>query len=179
MGEPKKREHLESTAPPLGAGELPAVIEERQLHVLDRGRSRQKVEALEDEPDLPIPKRSPFVGRDLGDVLFSEKVATARRPIETAEDVHQGGFPRARGSDDGDELPVLDLEAHPPKGFHLDLADGVGLLQVAYRDLRHSGFSYPSPPEPLPAGSFPCRHRGRRRRISPLPPSPRSSPPLR
>jgi hypothetical protein len=32
-----------------------AGVDERQLHVVERGRARQQVEGLEDEPDLLVP----------------------------------------------------------------------------------------------------------------------------
>ena len=69
-----------------------AVVEQRQLDVVERRGPRQQVEPLEDEPDLPVADDGELVLRHARDVLAVEDVGAARRPIEAAEDVHQRGL---------------------------------------------------------------------------------------
>ena len=72
----------------------PAVYE-RQLHVLQRGRPRQELEALEDESDLEIAHVRQLVVGEQADVAPGEPVTPGGRHVQAADDVHQRGFPRA------------------------------------------------------------------------------------
>ena len=51
-----------------------AVVEQRQLDVLERRRPREQVEPLEHEPDLVVPHGGQLVPRQLGDVAAVEDV---------------------------------------------------------------------------------------------------------
>jgi hypothetical protein len=69
--EPDQPQRLERARVALGAARL--AVDQRDLDVLERGRARQQVEALEDEADLAV--------ADLG-----EAVARERRDIRAVED---------------------------------------------------------------------------------------------
>src|ERR1039457_1623844 len=105
--------HLAGAAGPLTR------VEERQRDVLGRTRARQQVEALEHEAD---PKAADARQRGLvqaGDVDPVEEVLAGGGLVETADDVHEGGLSRPRGSNDGDELAALDRQADSPEGVDL------------------------------------------------------------
>ena len=53
------------------------------------------------------------------------------RPQQGDEDVEQGGFPGAVGSDDTEQLSLLHLEAHPVQGDGLPVP--LGDIFDAYR----------------------------------------------
>ena len=49
----------------------------------------------------------------------------ARRPVEAAQDRHQGRFAGTGRPHDGDELAALDREADTAQRMHVDVADVV------------------------------------------------------
>ena len=109
-----------------------AAVEQRQLDVLDRARARQQVEALEHEPDPVVADARELVLR-----------TAARRPGRrgcTGPTVGRSRQPRMcmnvdlpepDGPVTRQELAGLDIDVHAAQRVHLDVADDVGLLQVA------------------------------------------------
>ncbi|MNF61755.1 hypothetical protein D3C84_434150 [compost metagenome] len=87
-----------------------------------RGRGNQVV-ALEDEAERLAAQPGELVVVEVGDVLAGETVAAFAGAVQAAEDVHQGGFARARGADDGDELAGADGQGHAAQ--HLGLGRAV------------------------------------------------------
>src|SRR5687767_11190977 len=71
LAEADDLEHFLRAAVPFGRFHLvaPAVIEQRQLDVVERRRARQEVEALEDEADLAVPDHRELVLRHPRHVL--------------------------------------------------------------------------------------------------------------
>ena len=53
-----------------------------------------------------------------------------RRPVETAEDVHQRRLARPDGPVTATNSPRLHVERHAAQRAHFDLADDVGLDEV-------------------------------------------------
>src|SRR5262249_12601519 len=102
---------------------------------------REEVEVLEDEPDplAPDARQGRLVERR--DVDPVEEIATARRPVEAAEDVHERRLPRARVAHDGDELAPFDPQADAGERAHLDVAESIDLGDVPDVDDRtaHAG----------------------------------------
>ena len=74
IAEPDRVQQLERLLVPLGAPQAAAVVEQRQLDVLERGGARQQVEALEHEADLAVAELGAPVAVDAGDVLALEAV---------------------------------------------------------------------------------------------------------
>jgi len=121
----------------LGGRDRPIVrVEQRQLHVFDRGGARQQVESLEHEPDLAVANRRQLVVREVGDVTAVEQVASARRAVEAAEDVHERRLAGPGRPDDGDELAPADVEGDAAEGVHRRALHGVGLGDVVRGDQR-------------------------------------------
>ena len=132
LAEADRRERVHRPLVPFGRLHLAAaVVEQRQLDVVERRRARQQVEALEHEADLPVPDQRQLVLRHPRDVLAVEEVLAAGRPIEAAEDVHQRGLAGPRRAGDGHELARLDVHVGAAQRADDDLADGVGLDEVS------------------------------------------------
>ena len=105
------------------------------------GRPGEEVEGLEDEPDLLVPDAGQLVLVERGDVLSLQEILARRGFVETAQDVHQAGFPGAGGAHDGQEFALLDHIGHAPEGPDLGVPDLVGLDQVLeLDDLLGHGF---------------------------------------
>ena len=112
-------------------------IQQRQLDVFDGRRSHQQVEALEDEPDLPVADAGPLVAAHRGDLDAVEPVAAAGRPVQAAQGVHQCRLAGPGRADQRDILAPLDRERRWPQGGDLHLADVVDLADVGQFDQGH------------------------------------------
>ena len=101
----------------------------------------QQVELLEDEADAPVAHLGQRGLAHVADVLAGQVVATRRRDVETAEDVHEGRLARTRGPHDGDVLALFDGQADAPEGGHADGAGPVDLGHLLQLDHRvpHGG----------------------------------------
>jgi hypothetical protein len=93
-----------------------AVVDERQLDVVQRGGAGQQVEGLEDEADFLVADAGELVVVELGDVVAVEPVLALGGRVEAADQVHQGGLAGAGGAHDGDVLVVLDAERDAAQG---------------------------------------------------------------
>ncbi len=108
-----------------------AVVKQRQLDVVERRRPRQEIEPLEHEADLLVPRHRELVPRQLGDVLPVEKILAAGRTIQTPDDVHERRLAGARRAGDAHEFAADDVERRPPQRADFDVANLIGLRQVA------------------------------------------------
>jgi len=86
-------------------------IEQRQRHVLACSGPRQKVEALEHEAEAFTADPREIGPGKSGHIDAFEIVAAARRPVETAQNGHEGRFARTRRSHDADEFTAFDGQA--------------------------------------------------------------------
>ena len=114
-----------------------ARVDQGQFDVVQRGRPRQQVERLEDEPDLLVPDAREIVVVHPADVLAVQQVLAARRRIETADEVHQRRLARPGGSHDGDELAALDVDRHAAQRVDLLGSHPVRLPEIARVDQWH------------------------------------------
>src|SRR5690606_29359583 len=123
-----------------------------------------QVEALEHEADLAVAHVRQLDLAELRGVAPVEQVAAAAGRVQAADDVHQRGLARARGSHQGDVLVAADVEVDAGECQHLLVAHAVAPGDVAQRD-HHSASapapssSPPSPPSPSPAPSLRCSTR--------------------
>jgi hypothetical protein len=124
---------------------LAATVEQWELDVVERRRSRQQVEALEHEPNLPVADLGKLILRHLGHILTVQDVLPRGRAIETPEDVHQRGLAGTRRPRDREKFALPHIERHAAQRPHLDFADHIGFDQIPDRDdggrLRHSNLS--------------------------------------
>jgi len=98
-----------------------AAVGQRKLDVFKHGQVADQVEALEDEPDLAIPRPGSGRGVEVRDLTAVERVRSFRWGVEQSEDGQQRRLPAARWAGDGNELAPGDLELNPRKGVGFDL----------------------------------------------------------
>ena len=138
LAEADRRERLHRALVALGRLHLlRAVVEQRQLDVVERRRPRQQVEALEHEPDLAVPDRSRVRPSTCARRPCRRGCTAARRAIEAAEDVHQRRLAGPRWPGHRDELARLDVQVGAAKRPDRDLADVIGLDEVTNGNDRH------------------------------------------
>ncbi len=101
-----------------------AGIHRRHFDVVARGGAAEQVVALEHEAEGLAPQARERVAVERGDVLAHEAVGAAGGAVEAAEEVHQRGLARTRGTHDGDELAGVDGEVDAVQDAGLDLAIG-------------------------------------------------------
>jgi len=102
------------------------------------------VEVLENETDFPVSDFGELIlpqGRNLNTV---EDVPTFCWGVKAPQDVHKGGFARARGTHDGNELPRMHLKGHPLERPNLHFPRAVHLDQVLNTDDGWHSLSSPS-----------------------------------
>ena len=105
-------------------------VDEGEGDVLLGGDPLQEVELLEDEADgLRAEAGERVVGEVLRVVPRDAEDAGAG-PVEEAEDLEEGRFPRARGPDDRDELALPDPQGDALQGGDDGLPHEVGLADV-------------------------------------------------
>src|SRR5690606_4294028 len=122
-------------------GLLLSAVEQRQLHVLERGGAGEQVEALEHEAQVAPPQQRTLVaGQRLH--FHAAKAEHARTGhVEAPEDVHHGRFAGPRGPHHGHEIPVFDRQVDPLQRLErggalaIDLGDPLDL-----DDRRHAHF---------------------------------------
>ena len=115
-----------------------AGVDERQLDVVERGRARQQVERLEDEPDLLVPDPRQLVVVHLAHLLVVQQVAALRRRVEAADEVHERRLARPGRAHDRDVFAALDGDGHAPEGMDLLRAHLVGLPKILSFNECHS-----------------------------------------
>src|SRR6267378_1615706 len=67
-------------------------VNQRQLHVVQRGRTGKQVERLEDEADLLVADPGQLIVGQIGDLLSVEPILPCGRRVETADQVHERRF---------------------------------------------------------------------------------------
>ena len=108
-----------------------AVVDQRQLHVVQRAGAGQQVEGLEDEADFLVADAGQLVVIQFADQLTVEPVVALGRRIEAADQVHERGLAGARRAHDGHVFVVLDAQGDAAQGLHLLLrAHVVGAPQI-------------------------------------------------
>ncbi len=156
---PTEDEGRERPFAPGGSGR--AVVDHRQLDVLHRGEAGEEVEPLEDEAEPAPAKDRAAVAGKAPHLLPVEAVRPRRRAVQAPEDVHQGRFPRSRGSHHREELPGGDRQVHPLQRLHEHVSQPVRLDEAGDLDRRDAhGYRNPSQAHPRRRGAspafFPC-----------------------
>ena len=133
LGEPDDLEGVEGAVAHLAGGEFTAAVKHGELDVFEGGGAGEEVEPLKDEAEFFVAEVGEGVAVEFEDVDAIEKIAAARRPVEAAERVHEGGFAGAAGAHDCHEFAAIDFERDAADGVDLDLAgivDAVDVLKV-------------------------------------------------
>src|SRR5207249_2944529 len=112
-------------------------VDQRELDVFEGARPGQEVVCLEDEPDLAVADPCELGPREAGDILAVQDVPAGRGRVETAEKVHEGGLPRARGAHHRHELAALDLDRQAAERMNRVWAESIVLRELLGDDQRH------------------------------------------
>src|SRR5262249_21636127 len=107
--------------PPATLGRRETAVGEGQLDVLEDGEVADEVEALEDEPDLPVADVGPLGGAEARYRTAIEEVGPGGGGVEQPEDRQERGLPRAGGADDCHPFPLVHRHVHVGEGVGLDL----------------------------------------------------------
>ncbi len=116
----------------LGCGS--AVVDERQLDVVERRGAGEEIEGLEDEADFLIANAGELVVVEFGDVVAVEPVAALGGRVEAADEVHQRGFSGAGGAHDRDVFVLTNAEVDAAEGVDLLVTHLVGLPEIVGDD---------------------------------------------
>jgi hypothetical protein len=123
-------------APPLTLASPDAGIDQRQLDVFERRAAGEQIAGLEHETDPPVTDCRPPIRVEREHVLAGEEVAAGGRPIEQAEQVHQGRLAGSRRPDHRDEVAGVQLEADAAQRVHGGLGHPVFLAEAYRPDQR-------------------------------------------
>ena len=127
----------ESDALQRGRGQRPrvalfaaAVVQHRQLDVLQCAGARQKIEALKNEADLLVAQRREGVAVHAVDANAVDEIRARGGRVEASEKIHQRRLARTGGAHDGDECTFLNGEIDALQRVNFGAAGGVGLHEL-------------------------------------------------
>ena len=105
-------------------------VQQGQLHVFQHGQFGDQVVLLEDKPQHFVPDLRLLIVVHGGYVHAPQMVGTAGGNIQTADDVHGGGFAGTGLAHNGYKLPLVDGEAHAVQSVNVLVAHMVDLVDV-------------------------------------------------
>ena len=105
-------------------------VEKGQLHILLDVELGNQIVLLEDEAQHLIADLGLLVVVHGGYVHASQVVGAGGGDVQTADDVHGGGFAGAGGAHDGDKFSAVHGEAHAVQGVDALIAHLVDLVDV-------------------------------------------------
>ena len=97
-------------------GPLPALslgnagVHQRDLHVLRQIQFGQQIILLENEAQKLVADLGQLVFVHLAHILAVQEVGSIGGDVQTADDVHAGGFAGAGGAHNGNKFPLIDLK---------------------------------------------------------------------
>ena len=148
VGEPHPFKRLHRASPCIAA----IAVEQRQLHVGQRGEPGQQVVGLENEPDLAVTNLGQVVVAQLAHVLILQHVSSGSRHVQASDDAHKRGLAGTGWAHDGCHFALLDGEADALKDGHLHTLYAIDLCEVLKLDhgFIHNSYGCPCPPLPTP-----------------------------
>ena len=105
---------------------------QRQGHVFRSRHGRQKIVALENEPQVLLAEIRQFVLCHCGNIMLANQHPAFGGLFQPCKLVEQCGFAAAGSADDTAHLPFADFQADVVQRDHLFLAYAVYLAQVLY-----------------------------------------------
>ena len=64
-------------------------VQQRQLNIFTRRSPRQEIKVLENKADFTVTNIGELIPIQMGDITTIKQVASTRRPVQTANDIHQ------------------------------------------------------------------------------------------
>ena len=124
-------------------------IHQRNLHVFHQAELGQQIILLKDEAQQLVADLGQFIAAHSAHIPAIEFVGARRGHIQTADDVHAGGFAGARLAHDGHELTLVDLHRNVICSLYKGIAH---LVILAHMIKFNEGTHQKPPPGPLPPG---------------------------
>ena len=124
-------------------------IHQRNLHVFHQAELGQQVILLKDEAQQLVADLGQFIAAHSAHIPAIEFIGARRGHIQTADDVHAGGFAGARLAHDGHELALVDLHRNMICSLYKGIAH---LVILAHMIKFNEGTHQKPPPGPLPPG---------------------------
>ncbi len=117
-----------------------AAVAQRKLDVFNGRRSREQVEALEYEADLPIANLGQLVRRQVRDIPAIQDIASGRGRVQAAEEVHERGLSRSRRTRHRDKIAAPDFNRYRAQRMDHFAADPIvfGEILGFKQDVGHS-----------------------------------------
>jgi len=97
---------------------------------LQRGRTRQQVEALKDEADLAVADLRQLVLVEQFHIDTVEQVAPCRLHVEAADDAHQRALTGAGRAHDRDVVALVHRQGYAAQRVHRCFTVAIGLRQL-------------------------------------------------
>ncbi|MNE23125.1 hypothetical protein D3C80_1163680 [compost metagenome] len=113
------------------AGILAAVELQRQHHVFQGIKAVEQLKRLEDEAYVFGPDPCALILVEAAQVLAGQCHGTCAGQVQAGEQAEQGGFARARGTDDGQAVALVQLEGEPVQDGQFAFRAGNHFAKVA------------------------------------------------
>ncbi len=114
----------------LPGADVATAHQSRQGDIFQRRKRRQQVMKLKHETQGAAPQHGQRAVIQPVHLLALQTVTAGRHALEQADDVKQGAFTRARGTDQRNELPMLHLQRNPVED--LGLAGQAEVIALAH-----------------------------------------------
>ncbi len=111
-------------------GERRAANTQRQSHVFERTEFRQQVMELVNESKVPVAQATQLGFAEARERIAGNADLTRAGMVQTAQQVHQGGFTGAGSTQDGMALTACHLEVNPPQYLDIEFALAKTLVHV-------------------------------------------------
>jgi hypothetical protein len=112
-------------------------IEQRQLDIVQGGRSGQQIKALKDKAEFVAADGGPLARTEAADLDPVQPVPTGSRRVEATQQVHECRLARPRGSDHCNELTPVDRQADTVESPDEPAANAIAVAQSFNLDERH------------------------------------------
>ena len=148
-------QYLSGPLPALRLGD--AGIHQRYLHIFQQVQLGQQVVLLKDEPQQLVADRCQLIGIHLPYVPSVQQISAGGGDVQTADDVHAGGFSGAGLANDSHKFPLFDAHGDVVRRPNCGVPHLIGLADLTKFDQRaHPGTPPPGPPPlGIPAGISP------------------------
>ena len=107
-------------------------IDQRKLHVFQRGKICDQIKALKDKTNLLISYHREIIILHCGYICSIQIIFPGGGDIQTAQHVHKGGFSGTGLSDNSHKFTLMDLQVHMIQRPHLIFSGIVNLAQIYY-----------------------------------------------
>ena len=137
-----------------------ACIHKRQRHILLSRNLGKQIKILEHKPDFGIPGAGQFVVAQPRHFFPVQIILAGSGTIQTAQNIHHGGFAAAGRSHDGHKIPFFHAEVHMVQRLQNGIAHGKLFHNIfQYNDICHAHPSFhryicTGPPELVPLQSL-------------------------